>query len=308
MQRIKKLDIKKLVAPPDAYVSYDITMNCNMRCEYCYVLDKLDNKKKGNLFIQGMVLRKFERFLKKYKDLSVEFDVLGGEPLLFKGLRAFVEKLIVLQNKYSNFKLITITTNATVLNNDILNLDYNPKIHFVISYHNSIKSIDKLKTNLIAFGKITDYVTLTILLFKKDINISNILLLLKFCDEHNINTTSIDVNDGGDGFEFVDKELYKLITSKTSNYKDIKRYPFNGEMVSMKEIHDNNWYIEKDVICTMACFNIDYEGNIHAECNYQLPHANIKTSDININKLHCVNTSCMGETGLNQKKIECKML
>lgn len=93
---------------------------CNLRCDYCYYLDK------ANLYSvkseSVMSLELLDKIIKEYIEINdskqIVFDWHGGEPLLL-GLDYF-KKIAGLQNKYRGDKQIfnTIQTNATLLNDD----------------------------------------------------------------------------------------------------------------------------------------------------------------------------------------------
>lgn len=91
---------------------------CNLRCSYCYYLDKA--RLYGNQLVMPFDL--LEKIIKEYVEVNgnkdVVFDWHGGEPLLL-GLDYF-KKIIELQNRYRGNKHIynTIQTNATLLDRD----------------------------------------------------------------------------------------------------------------------------------------------------------------------------------------------
>ena len=92
---------------------------CNLRCRYCYYLDKSTLYENHQPKMDDDLL---ELFVKQYIDANdvseITFNWHGGEPLL-AGLD-FYRKSINLQQKYANGKLIhnTLQTNGTLLNND----------------------------------------------------------------------------------------------------------------------------------------------------------------------------------------------
>ena len=92
---------------------------CNLRCKYCYYIDKAQIYG-GKIIIMDNDL--LELFVKQYIEANevtdVTFNWHGGEPLL-AGLD-FYKKAIQLQRKYANGKLIhnTLQTNGTLLTDD----------------------------------------------------------------------------------------------------------------------------------------------------------------------------------------------
>ncbi len=91
---------------------------CNLKCDYCYYLDKMNRYDK----VYAMPLNILEKCIREYLEVNdsddVTFDWHGGEPLLL-GLDYFM-KIVELQNKYKGKKRVfnTIQTNATLLNHN----------------------------------------------------------------------------------------------------------------------------------------------------------------------------------------------
>ena len=92
---------------------------CNLRCKYCYYLDKSTLYEYHQPKMDDDLL---ELFVKQYIDANdvseITFNWHGGEPLL-AGLD-FYRKAINLQQKHANGKLIhnTLQTNGTLLSDD----------------------------------------------------------------------------------------------------------------------------------------------------------------------------------------------
>lgn len=93
---------------------------CNLRCEYCYYLEK------SNLYrdAQKRVLSEemLEQFTKEYIEAQTSPDILftwhGGEPLMRP--LSFYRKAVELQRKYGVGRRISnsIQTNGTLLNDE----------------------------------------------------------------------------------------------------------------------------------------------------------------------------------------------
>jgi hypothetical protein len=302
MQSESKKLVKSGRVKADVYIGYDITYRCNLRCEYCYVLHKLDNKLTGNKFIATIVLLKLKRFLSENKDKTVEFDILGGEPLSYKGLTEYVHKLEDIRLEYNNLKIITITTHGVFPTPPNFNdIGYNNNISFQVSYHNYSNNIKLLKENLLKFLRITDLVTLTIHLYDDKLRIQEIRDIIEFCNSNHIHTCTIDINDLGNDFKMVNNSVFSEISDLTS-LDNIKNYQVGNTEMTRKNIHDINWIKGTMKYCNLSCFNIDYYGDITADCNYTLDRKNITTSNIELYKVYCKHISCMGGSGLDQKK------
>jgi uncharacterized protein len=93
---------------------------CNLRCDYCYYLEKRDLYPQEKDFAMSDEL--LERFIEQYLNSQTMPEVLftwhGGEPLI-KDI-AFYKKALQLQKKYGQGRRIenTIQTNGTLLNDE----------------------------------------------------------------------------------------------------------------------------------------------------------------------------------------------
>lgn len=116
-------------------VALQVTQSCNLRCEYCpYSGHLYQNRKHSNKRMNWETAKKVIDF---YISHSADSDVMqlafyGGEPLLefdliVKCVLYFEEKLI---NKTARFD---ITTNATLLNDEIMSFFCKHKINMLIS-------------------------------------------------------------------------------------------------------------------------------------------------------------------------------
>lgn len=91
---------------------------CNLKCTYCYYLDKADMYDKQSI----MPLDLLEKIIREYFEVNdseqVVFDWHGGEPLLL-GLDYF-KKIVEIQRKYKKDKRVfnTIQTNGVLLDDD----------------------------------------------------------------------------------------------------------------------------------------------------------------------------------------------
>lgn len=92
---------------------------CNLRCKYCYYIDKISQYGKSNpiMSLESLEIC-IEKFLEINETNEITFNWHGGEPLLL-GLDYF-EKIIEFQNKYrGNINVHnTLQTNATLLTPD----------------------------------------------------------------------------------------------------------------------------------------------------------------------------------------------
>lgn len=110
-----------------AYV--EVTNQCNLRCRHCYNVRNENNKK----FIS---LSDFDYTLKKISDAGIpHICIIGGEPFLCR--EDYLRHII--NQSSNNFEKVTIFSNGTLLNEDI--------IEFLSNYDNVILSIPYYSEN-----------------------------------------------------------------------------------------------------------------------------------------------------------------
>lgn len=290
------------------YVSYEITLKCNLYCDYCYNLNKLSDDSYEDKVIQAMTLRKFEKVLKSHPDTTVQFDILGGEPTIYDDLYIFVNKLIALGVKYPNFKLLTITTNGTIdYDWSTLNKAKDEFIYFNVALHNFNKDIPLLKENLVKYKEVTNLVAITCNLWKPHLDMEVIKDVFEYCDTIGVVTDVIDIHNGGNTIIYIDEDIRSKIYAM-SDSGNIKLMPYEGKMVSSADVSRMKLWTSSEIRdCTISGFNIEFNGNITPSCNYDLPHRNIKTHDIDSIHVRCpIGTSCQGSVGFAQTKHEVK--
>ena len=114
----------RLTAAPFAHPMYimvkPVGSACNLRCDYCYYLEKQHlYANEGRQMLSDELL---ERFIREYIESQTTPEVLftwhGGEPLVRP--LAFYEKVVRLQQRYARGRRIanSLQTNGTLINND----------------------------------------------------------------------------------------------------------------------------------------------------------------------------------------------
>ena len=114
----------RLTAAPFAHPMYimvkPVGSACNLRCEYCYYLEKQHlYANEGRQMLSDELL---ERFIREYIESQTTPEVLftwhGGEPLVRP--LAFYEKVVRLQQRYARGRRIanSLQTNGTLINDD----------------------------------------------------------------------------------------------------------------------------------------------------------------------------------------------
>lgn len=103
-------NVKKVGKLNTARLFVELTDKCNLRCKHCYGDFKLEN-------CQSLDIETLKSIIAQAKELNIyQFDLTGGEPLLYKNLKE------VLKTLYEAGMLVTIFTNLTVQNEKIISL------------------------------------------------------------------------------------------------------------------------------------------------------------------------------------------
>lgn len=91
-------------------VQIELTNNCNYTCSHCYLGEDLDK----NTYLG---FDQFERIIESFEKLGLSHvDLTGGEPLLYGGLPDILRYL------YSKGLIITLKSNGSLMNTEILSL------------------------------------------------------------------------------------------------------------------------------------------------------------------------------------------
>ncbi|MDO4594962.1 MAG: radical SAM protein [Tissierellia bacterium] len=118
-------------------IQIKISNKCNMNCEYCFANKGNYNKK--DVIMDNEVLDKIAEFVLNRKQVK-KISFFGGEPLLdYKGIIRFVKKVNRKDILYS------IVTNATILNDEIINLLKEFNIKLIVSIDGDEKTHDKYR-------------------------------------------------------------------------------------------------------------------------------------------------------------------
>lgn len=94
---------------------------CNLRCKYCFASQ--GNYKTKEMLMPFEIARKAVEFLIENSGTlkNIEIDFFGGEPLLnFDVIRRTVDYARSIENKYDKKFFFTITTNGTLLTDEII--------------------------------------------------------------------------------------------------------------------------------------------------------------------------------------------
>lgn len=149
---------------------------CNLRCRYCYYLDKARlYHDKEPIMDESLLELIVKQYIESNESDEINFCWHGGEPLL-AGL-AFYKKAIDFQGKYANGKTIhnSLQTNATLINDDWakffhdnnfligVSIDGPKEIHNAFrkdvfgkeSWNEAIRGIEKLYRNNVEYNTLS---------------------------------------------------------------------------------------------------------------------------------------------------------
>lgn len=124
----------------------NIAHDCNLKCKYCFA-DEGEYKGKREIMTAEIGKKAIDFVLKKSGPRkNIEIDLFGGEPLLaFDTVKEIVEYAKAEQIKYNKNIRFTMTTNATLLNDEIMEyLDKNMG-NIVLSIDGRKKVNDKVR-------------------------------------------------------------------------------------------------------------------------------------------------------------------
>ncbi len=124
-------------------ISLSLTHDCNLRCKYCYAGDKfhktmdLDTAKKIIDFAYDITP----------KQDSIDFSLFGGEPFLCFSLIKNIISYIESKN-FPNVVTYNITTNGTIINDEIINYIRKKDIKVAISIDGAKEIHDKNRVDI----------------------------------------------------------------------------------------------------------------------------------------------------------------
>lgn len=193
------------------YLRLYITQNCNFKCTYCF-----EKKHSGFEFMSlETIINSFKAY-KKYLDNDslpsiIKINYYGGEPLLnFDLIKSSLPYLKEIFKEYMKYIKITINTNGTLLNPEIIKWVVKNKIHLYISidgtktindknrifqdgrgtYEEIIKKL-KLLISIASSQYITEYLTVLVTITSE--NLYNIKDLIEMLGELGVKNISLNV-------------------------------------------------------------------------------------------------------------------
>lgn len=123
-------------------MTLELNNKCNLKCKYCYLGEKTGIEMNKETAIKAIDIGIKEG--KRHKDKKVNFDFIGGEALLnFSLLKELIE-YIEEQARKENIQVIySMTSNATLFNEEILDYLAEHKFELKVSLDGTKKANDK---------------------------------------------------------------------------------------------------------------------------------------------------------------------
>lgn len=255
-------------------IKFFITLACNNRCPYCFMLPELNNKLKFNPEV-------FELFKTKINELDnfVRLEILGGDPL-------FIDEIQ---------RLSEIKANEIILYS---NCNFNPekfkekiskfkfKYKFIISIH-KVSKLQDVKQNILHLKDLNAIEEILYILDKN--SIEELPDFIEFFKEHELKYIIDLVRDNGVIVD--DPETKKIFLE---HYKETpSNYKINSDFFTEEEIIEYDLYNIAEYF-TVKCFtnevSVDYYGNVSMNCNHS--YTNHIKNGFDIVPIFCSSKRC----------------
>ncbi|WP_055667759.1 GTP 3',8-cyclase MoaA [Desnuesiella massiliensis] len=186
------------------YLRVSVTDRCNLRCKYCIPEQGIKYSSKDEL----MTLEEIYKAVKLFSELGIsKVRVTGGEPLVREGITTLIKDI----NKLPKIKEVYMTTNGTLLSENIENLvDAGIK-----GLNISLDSLKKHKYDYITrgndFDKVMDSITKSIesgikvkinTVIMKGFNEDEILDFASFSEKYPVDVRFIELMPIGESRDF----------------------------------------------------------------------------------------------------------
>ncbi|MGM0641788.1 MAG: radical SAM protein [Thermotogota bacterium] len=247
------------------YIWINLTNDCNLKCIYCYQENRNDE------FLTKKSADKIINDIEKIKE-KISINFFGGEPLInFSILKYIVEKL----KKTRKCLSYSITTNFTLINNNILNFLVKNNFNLTISldgirFEDGYKNISDVKIYFFKLLKNINYKRVSIAKVVSKENYKNLyedtLSLLKFEYPlyHNFDQNIENWNKETD-IEILKNNLKKLFYVYKDKKYNLVFYKLIEEEFKRMFISGNEK--QKIVNCT-DINNLVYSYNVYGRVSY----------------------------------------
>lgn len=274
------------------WFGFEITLKCNNRCDYCYALDRLDNKTLTNDEVFYATIKALNDFVEEYPNFEVVVNLLGGEPLLVK------DKCIeFIQSIPSSIK-VEIYANLNYNGKHLKGLEVFDNVKIICSWHES-SDADLIKSNLEMYTG-----SIEACIFATDNNWPEFYEHAKWCSERNILFRVESVREQP-------SNKYMFTQWHTDKYKEVYKLSRDvKKLYSIKDpIDDTDLGLDPDEIrlvpfiyhtlCSINQYNIRYTGEVISGCEY--PYEKTIQEGLEIKEVYCKDYMCYCDTGAYKK-------
>jgi len=258
-------------------LSYDISMACNLRCEYCYMLDTLDNTKTHDPEMSVLVIKQLAKFKEENPEIELELDILGGEPLMAPNLFGFVEELSKIDI------VIWVVTNLMTTDTEkmgkLRQLMELPNVGVACTWHDGVDD-NRFKRNLLFMKESMEHRDFGIK--EKRINTNFVVSFVLYNDNKGMIEKTEWLTDKGIQYgmtHLYDKddrrvEKFSEFTDETKEvYKTTMQYNYDffldDRKVTTEEFENEELYKVADnyrVVCEPLNYCISYDGKVILSC------------------------------------------
>lgn len=287
------------------HIHYSITMACNNRCEYCHVLDLLDNTELHDREMFELVISQIIKFKEEHPEYHFNIFLKGGEPLLvpdkviefmdrigydnihwyifsnfnFKPNGSKITKLVnhAKKHKFSILCSVHESSDHNFVKENIITFKDTVEVHFLLDDNNVdfIYNYAKWLLDTIGIREHHSYVVADIRVYdkavrKKIAHTDDTDEKVKFILEH---------ADQCDGDVMFGDILYSAQEARELDLKGISSQYFT--------------------VCKMNGMNIRYDGTINMNCEY--PYRSHIKDGLEIKEVFCDRHRCICSTDQYKK-------
>jgi organic radical activating enzyme len=274
------------------WFGFEITLKCNNRCEYCYALNRLDNRTLTNDEVFYATIKALNDFVEEYPDFEVTVNLLGGEPLLVK------EKCIEFIQSIPSSIQVDIYANLNYNGKHLTGLEKFKNVKIVCSWHES-SDPNLIKQNLKTYqGEMLTCI------FVSDDNWNKTFEYARWCYENNILFRVEGIREQpSNKYMFTQWHSEEFKQAHKWSREIQKRYNIKDK------VEDTDLGLDQDEIryvpflfhtlCTINQYNIRYTGEVISGCSY--PYERKIQEGLEIKEVYCKDYMCYCDTGAYKK-------
>jgi organic radical activating enzyme len=271
-------------------IHFDISLACNNRCHYCFMLPQLDNSLKWNEEVFEKAIKEINDFTQSHKDYHFDIFLKGGEPMLVMDKSAeFIERV----THDNTFVLMFSNMNYKPGGSKIQKLKkVRDKVFVICSVHES-SNHDFVKANILDINPEIH------LILGKD----NVDFIYDFAKWTLDNGLEYSVGYYNDVHQFMRSDKLDFIEQ-------------NGSRIENKVIIDDTHYTAREAqeldfknissqyhtICKINQFHITYDGTIKTLCGFEYERP--LDEGLEIKEVFCNGKTCYCDTNSYKKLLK----